>query len=259
VLVPGIARGDPFAAASGGIAFVCLYIAVRLAQRLREANQQAEELLRELARTRDADARAAALAERQRLARDMHDVLAHSLSGLLLQLEGARLLATDGSNDPRLGATIETAHRLAKTGLDEARQAIGILRFEEVPGTERLAALTSRFEHDHNVPCRFAVRGVPVELGPEQSLAIYRVAQEALTNVAKHADASHVEVSLEYRPNRAVLVVEDVGACPAGPNPPSDVGGYGLSGMRERAELLGGTLVTSITKTGFRVELEIPS
>ena len=104
------------------------------------------------AKNRGAELRAAALAERQRLARDMHDVLAHSLSGLLLQLEGARLLALSDPADDRLAGTIDRAHELAKSGLEEARRAIGMLRDDELPGPDQLAALTAAFEADAGVP-----------------------------------------------------------------------------------------------------------
>ena len=112
-------------AAIGGYCLITL-----LAERLRQANLEAEQLLTELEGTRAAEARAAALAERQHLAREMHDVLAHSLSGLMLQLEGARLLAASNPNDPGLPGALERAHQLGKTGLDEARRAIGMLRDE---------------------------------------------------------------------------------------------------------------------------------
>ena len=108
--------------------------------------------------TRDAELRAAALAERQRLAREMHDVLAHSLSGLVVQLEGARLLALSDPTDGRLAATIDRAHQLARSGLDEARQAIGMLRDDELPGPDKLAALARSFEADSGVPCRYVDR-----------------------------------------------------------------------------------------------------
>jgi len=104
-----------------------------LANRLGEANEQAEQPLVELEQSRAAEARAAGLAERQRLAREMHDVLAHSLSGLMLQLEGARMLAAERLGDPRLADVIDRAHHLAKTGLEEARRAIGMLRDDELP------------------------------------------------------------------------------------------------------------------------------
>ena len=267
--------------AIGGYCLITL-----LAARLRQANLKAEQLLTELEGTRAAEARAAALAERQHLAREMHDVLAHSLSGLMLQLEGARLLAASNPNDPRLPGALERAHQLGKTGLDEARHAIGMLRDDELPGPDRLPDLTRRFEEVRGVPCRLTVDGAALELGSEARLALYRVAQEALTNIAKHAEAERVEVSLDYRPEAVVLTVEDFAAEPvrsaAGPGDVAVAGsagyesgsepksesesesgpggeGYGLAGMRERAELLGGTLTAGATENGFRVLLEVPA
>ena len=121
----------------------------------------------ELEQSRAAEARAAGLAERQRLAREMHDVLAHSLSGLLLQLEGARMLAAENPADPRLPEAIDRAHHLGKTGLEEARRAIGMLRDEELPGPDRLAGLVEQFEEDRGIPCRLIVSGEPHDLGSE--------------------------------------------------------------------------------------------
>lgn len=226
-----------------------------LAIRLGEANQRAQELVVELDRGRAAEARAAGLAERQRLAREMHDVLAHSLSGLMLQLEGARMLAAGDPNDPRLPEVIDRAHRLGRSGLEEARRAIGMLRDDDLPGPERLAALAERFERDRGVPCRLTVAGEPRELRSEARLALYRVAQEALTNITKHARPERVEIRLSYEPSATRLTVEDCGAVPSA----ATGGGYGLTGMRERAELLGGTLAAVPTPSGFRVELELPA
>ena len=228
-----------------------------LALRLREANQLAETLLVDLERSRAAEARAAGLAERQRLAREMHDVLAHSLSGLMLQLEGARMLAARDASDPRLPAAIERAHRLGKSGVDEARRAIAMLRDDELPGPDRLAALAAQFAQDQAIPCRLSVTGPARELGSEARLALYRVAQEALTNIAKHTHPVRVELHLAYEPAATRLTVEDFGPGPA--PAPADNGGYGLTGMRERAELLGGSLVAGPAPRGFRVELEVPT
>ena len=166
--------------------------------RFRQHDEQSQRLLTQMEETRDAELRAAALAERQRLAREMHDVLAHSLSGLVVQLEGARLLALSDPADGRLAATIDRAHQLAKSGLDEARRAIGMLRDDELPGPDKLAALARSFQADTGVPCRYAEAGNPVELRPAVRLALYRVTQEALTNVRKHAHPERVEVRLEY-------------------------------------------------------------
>jgi signal transduction histidine kinase len=236
-----------------GVAMASFYAVALLAQRLWAANQQAAQLLVELESSRDAHARAAALAERQRLARDMHDVLAHSLSGLVLQLDAARLMTE--RNDERLPDTIERAHQLAKAGLDEARRAIGMLRDDALPGPEQLPALTENFERDTGICCEFTVVGQPPELGSQTRLALYRVAQEALTNVVKHARPERVTVHLAYQPDQARLTVENYSSQRA--PKPAATAGHGLTGMRERAELLGGSLTTVVTDTGFRVELEV--
>jgi signal transduction histidine kinase len=235
-----------------------IYIIVLFGRRIRLQEAQTERLLIELEESRGAELRAAALAERQRLARDMHDVLAHSLSGLLLQLEGARLLALANPADERLAGTIDRAHELARSGLDEARRAIGMLRDDELPGPDRLAALTASFQADTGVPARFTSSGAPRALASAVRLALYRVAQEALTNVRKHARPARVEVRLEYLKDEVSLAVEDMAghlvAAPAACD-----GGYGLTGMRERAELLGGTLTAAPTDTGFLVRLRVPA
>jgi len=234
-----------------------------LADRLAQVNDQAARLLAELQASRAAEARAAGLAERQRLAREMHDVLAHSLSGLLLKLEGARMLAARDPGDPRLPETIDEAHHLAGSGLVEARRAIGALRGEQMPGPDRLPELAARFGQDRGIPCRLTVSGAEHRLGADARLAVYRVAQEALTNIAKHAHPDRVELCLAYEPRATRLTVEDFIA-PGGDadasQPPAGAngGGYGLAGMRERAELIGGTLSAGVTPTGFRVELEVP-
>ena len=241
-------------------AFAAFFGMLYLAFRLAEANRQAEQLLAELKESQAAQARATGLAERQRLAREMHDVLAHSLSGLMLQLEGARMLAAEDPGDPRLPQAIDRAHQLGKAGLEEARRAIGMLRDDALPGPERLAGLAAQFQDDLGVPCRLTISGEPYELGSEARLAVYRVAQEALTNIAKHARPQRVELHLGYGPSATRLTVEDFAAADgSGPAAPGDDGsGYGLTGMRERAELLGGTLITKATPGGFRVELEVP-
>jgi signal transduction histidine kinase len=190
----------------------------------------------------------------------MHDVLAHSLSGLLLQLEGARMLVAEDPADPRLPATVERAHHLGRSGLEEARRAIGMLRDDALPGPERLPALAAQFEQDRAVPCRLIVSGSAHELGSEARLALYRVAQEALTNITKHAQPERVEMRLAYEPSATRLIVEDYSSTDGtGLSPAGDGGGYGLTGMRERAELIGGTLTAEATRNGFRVELDVPA
>jgi signal transduction histidine kinase len=237
---------------------------VYFARRLADATGLAERLLAELERGRTMQARAARLAERQRLAREMHDILAHTLSGLLLQIEGARMIAArDPAADPRLGEALDRAQHLGRAGLDETRQAIGMLRDDELPCPDRLAGLAALFSANRGVPCRLTVSGAERRLGADARLAVYRVAQEALTNIAKHARPERVEVRLAYLPESVRLAVEDFATADAGPDGgerPAVGGysGYGLAGMRERAELLGGTLRAGPTLAGFLVELEVP-
>lgn len=211
--------------------------------------------------SREAEARAAAAAERGRLSREMHDVLAHSLSALALQLETTRLLARSRGVDEEVTQAVDRAHHLAASGLDEARRAIATERGDELPGPERIGALADAFAEQSGLPVAVEVHGQPRELGPEARLAVYRTAQEALTNVRRHATADSVQVKLDYLPDRTVLVVEDRGI--DGSPPPLAVGvaggGYGLTGMRERAELLGGELLAEPTGNGFRVELRLPA
>jgi signal transduction histidine kinase len=245
------------------LSFTGIFLYAMVVWRFRMNDEQSQRLLAQMEETRDAELRAAALAERQRLAREMHDVLAHSLSGLVVQLEGARLLAVSDPADGRLAATIDRAHQLAKSGLDEARRAIGMLRDDELPGPDKLAALARSFQADTGVPCQYAETGDHVQLRPAVKLALYRVTQEALTNIRKHAHPERVEVGLEYLRHGLSLVVEDFAAVGGGPSPAAAIessgGGYGLTGMRERAELLGGTLTAGSTGHGFRVVLRVPA
>jgi signal transduction histidine kinase len=211
--------------------------------------------------SREAEARAAAAAERGRLSREMHDVLAHSLSALALQLETTRLLARSRGVDEEVTQAVERAHHLAASGLDEARRAIATERGDELPGPERIGALLDAFAEQSGLPVAIEVHGEPRELAPEARLAVYRTAQEALTNVRRHATAERVDVELTYLPGSTVLVVEDhaVNGSPPAILATPNGGGYGLTGMRERAELLGGELLAAPTKQGFRVELRLPA
>ncbi len=221
------------------------------------ADKHSQFMIDQLEKTRVAQAEAAALQERQRLAREMHDVLAHSLSGLVLNLEGARVMVERGATGPKLEDAVTRAHSLAKTGLQEAQRAIGLLRDDALPGPEEIERLANDFQVDTGVPCRFIMEGAQRELDSDLRLALYRVAQEALTNIRKHASPDRVEVCLTYEPKHVRLVVQDFQAAEH-PPPPGGGTGYGLNGMRERAELLGGALCAAPSNDGFRVELSAP-
>ncbi len=227
-----------------------------IGRQFRIGQDRAERMVEELEAGREAQAAAIMLRERGRTAREMHDVLAHSLSALAVQLEGTRLLARSTGADPAVVEAVERSHRLAKDGLEEARRAIDALRGGDMPGPDRLPALADAFREQTGVPIQLALDGAPRELPPDARLAIYRTAQEALTNVRRHAAADRVDLRLRYAEDGTWLTVEDHGR-PA--NGSAEAGlGYGLTGMRERAELLDGRLAADRTPDGFRVELYIP-
>jgi signal transduction histidine kinase len=259
VLVNELAgRLSPWEIAGASIGIFTTYTISALAGWLRQEQYQTRRLLVELEASRVEAARAAALAERAHLAREMHDVLAHSLSALALQLSAARLLAVQRGSDPEVVAALERAHQLARSGIDEARRAVGLLREDDLPGPERLERLARDLQADTGIPCAVQVSGEQRELGPDARLTLYRVAQEALSNVRKHAVADRVQLDLGYAPTGTSLTVEDFSSSPR-PQTAISRSGYGLTGMRERAELLGGTLTAGPTDGGFRVNLWLPA
>jgi signal transduction histidine kinase len=244
-----------------GLGFAFTFIISRLARVGEEQHRRERALIEEEKRSLAARTEAAALAERGRIAREMHDVLAHSLSALAVELEGARLLARSRGADPELQRAIERAHQHTTAGLGEARAAIEALRGDDLPGPERLGAMAEGFATEQDVDCRLEVRGEPRRLPSEARLAIYRTAQEALTNVRKHAEPERVDLRLDYSGDGTRLEIADHGTAADGAceRPLGDAGaGYGVSGMRERAELLGGRLEAGPTEDGFRVELWLP-
>ncbi len=255
---------------SAELGVVAFFMLAAFARRVQEAHEETTLLLGELQTSRRAQEEAAALRERSRIAREIHDVLAHSLSGLMLQLEGARMLAESPSPNGQLPAALERAHHLARAGLEEARRAIGALRDDEqLPGPDRLERLATDFSRDSSVETTLEITGVERELDPQSSLTLFRVAQEALTNSRKHSRAQRVELHLAYEADGTRLVVQDHGEpgavaarVPGERESPGADGarhGYGLTGMRERAELLGGRLEAGPAGDGFRVELWIPA
>jgi signal transduction histidine kinase len=247
------------------IAFVFMFVIGHLLRLGEERQIQARELFEEEERTRVARNEAAALDERGRIARELHDVLAHSLSALSVELEGARLLALDRDVDSEVIAAIGRAHRHAAAGLDEARAAIKALRGDSVPGPDKIEDLIEDIRA-HGIECTLEVSGEPRRLPSEAALAVFRTAQEALTNVRKHAEeAERVDIRLDYDPDGVQLIVTDSAGDRVEPRVPQPAAlsaagsGYGVSGMRERAELIGGRLLAGPTEDGFRVELWVPA
>jgi signal transduction histidine kinase len=232
-----------------------LFALARLNKRAEDDRERAEIASAELADARDRELESAAIAERGRIARELHDVLAHSLSGLSLQLEGARLLAERDGAPEELRDSLARARRLAADGLADAKRAVQTLRGDALPGVDDLPALVGDFG-GAGLDVRLRTRGAARPLPSEAGLALYRAAQEALTNVVRHSGASAADVELEYADNAVRLIVTDSG----GDTPAlTEVGsGYGLSAMRERAELMGGRLRAGPSGAGFRVTVELP-
>ena len=211
-------------------------------------------MLRLEAETRRAREEAAVLAERGRIARELHDVLAHTLSGLAVQLEGARLLAEHTHADPRLVEQVGNAQNLARSGMAGAKRAVATLRGEALPGPDQIPELVEHARLATGAPVLYRVDGEPGALAPELGLPLYRAVQEALANVAKHASGAATEVTVTWAPVDVTVEVADHGGCPTGL--PS--GGFGLTGLAERAALAGGRLETGPYADGWRVRLTMP-
>ncbi|MGN6791450.1 MAG: sensor histidine kinase [Streptosporangiaceae bacterium] len=230
-----------------------------------EARRHAEEMLaREAAlraqetATTEARERAAALAERSRLARELHDVLAHSLAALAAQLESARLTAIYTEAGAGLVDQIGSAHRLTRIGMLNARRALQMLREEEAPGPACLPSLVSQSAAASGIPIAYRVEGTPRPLNHDAALAVYRTVQEALTNVAKHAGrGAQAVVRLIYAPAEVEVTVSDSGGDGVDSGLPAS--GFGLIAMAERAELLGGQLDVGRIEQGFTVRLRLPA
>jgi len=241
-----------------GLAFV--FVVAAATRGARDADARSRALLAELEESRAAEEAAAALAERTRLAREIHDILAHSLSGQVMSLEATRMLAERSGADARVVTEIERAHRLARSGLADTRRAIGALRGDALPGPELLPALVQEVQAAHGLRATLTVDGRPRTVSAEAGLSLYRTTQEALTNTAKHAGrGASASVVLRWSDDGVELTVSDerrAGNPADGPAVPS--GGYGLAGLRERAELVGGTLHAGPTAIGYRVTLSLP-
>jgi len=233
-----------------------------------QAQERAERLLRLEAATREARGQAAALRDRSVLAREIHDIVAHTFAGLAVQLEIAKVLAEQTGADPRLADQLAHAHQLTRSGIVEARRAVSALRGGELPGPALLPTLVATTAQATGVRIGYEVIGAPGRLVPEVGLALYRTAQEALTNTVKHAGpgaTARIEVRWEDHAVRltATDTRPDGGDGTLAPFPQAGTGhGYGLTGMAERAELLGGHLDAGPwrdgTGGGFRVELRLP-
>jgi signal transduction histidine kinase len=229
-----------------------------------EAVARAEQL----ERNRELEAARAAAEERTRIARELHDIVSHSISVVTIQTQAVRRRL--GPDHAAEAADLAAVEATAREALAEMRRLFGVLRTEgeqplalaPQPGLSELDRLVRQVgSGDMQVSLR--VEGDPVPLSPGVDLAAYRIAQEGLTNALRHAQATQTEVLVRYAPGRLDVEVEDNGrglsrGQSANGKPPSG-GGHGLVGIRERVALYGGTvdLVPSSTG-GVRLAVSLP-
>ncbi|MGH2593704.1 MAG: histidine kinase [Anaerolineae bacterium] len=202
-------------------------------------------------------ARLAKIEERNRLAREIHDTLAQGLTAISLQLESADALIDD--SPARAKESLRKALDLARTNLEEARRSVLDLR--AAPLLDRslpdaIRALAERVERDHGLSIEVRAQGDVDRLPARLEAGAYRIVQEALHNVVRHAAARQVLVDVSRAEGRVRVLIQDDGR---GFDPPAASQGFGLIGMRERARLLGGVLeVDSAPGRGTRIALEVP-
>jgi signal transduction histidine kinase len=259
-LLIAIGSSGQGAALSGLLVLVVAVAALALGDARRLRGQVVAE--RDAARRAAADAQRdqAAVQERARIARELHDVVAHHVSMIAVQAETARLTSPGLSDDGR--ERFEAIGATARDALTEMRRLLAVLREDAgglaerapQPGLDRLDELLGS-ARAAGTRLRLILHGEVVPLSPGVDLAAYRILQEALTNARRHAPGAAVDVELRYDTDTLRLRIRDTGPGPAAPGP----AGHGLLGMRERAAMVGGTLRTGAADGGgFVVEADLP-
>jgi signal transduction histidine kinase len=221
---------------------------------------QASALLAQHQQLEAEQRRADVLDERARVAREIHDVLAHSLGALSIQLQAVSAALTDDRDAEQALEALGLARRMASDGLTETRRAVHALRTDIRPLEEELGRLAERHRASYPAAVTIDVAGTARAMPPDVSVALLRTAQEGLVNAAKHAPGRPVQVRLDYEPDQVRLVivnpVREGGR--ATPVRPGIKGGYGLTGMQERLRLLGGTLSAESSRGRWMVIAEVP-
>lgn len=265
-------RVDPLGLMVLAAVTVALGLVVAMMHRIREQSEERRRLIAQLEATRDelaaSERRAGALAERQRLAGDIHDTLAQGFASIVTLYEAAR--AEFASRPETALRRLEEVGQSARANLAEARRVVWALRpgvlEEEGSLGGALAALAADFRSETGIDARYTLDGVERNLGPEAEAVLLRVAQEALANVRKHARADRVAATLTYLDDVVMLDVRDdgVGFDPAPRRNHTrwqqHGGGFGLTAMRERMEQHGGTFtVESSPGAGTSIVAALPT
>jgi len=219
-----------------------------------------EERADRVERERDNQVQIAMAAERARIARELHDVVAHNVSVMVVQADGGAYMVD--TEPKRARQALETISETGRTALKEMRLLLGVLRddgsagsYAPQPGIEQLPDLIEQ-TRAAGLPVTFSTEGRELPLSTGQQLTVYRIVQEALTNAMKHAGAAaSADVRLDYFGNRIEVRVSDDGR---GAAAPTDGLGHGLAGMRERVAMYGGKVQAHPVPTGFEVVAELP-
>ncbi|HEY8301786.1 MAG TPA: histidine kinase, partial [Jatrophihabitans sp.] len=242
----------------GGLAGLGIPLLAQRAAERREliaSRDEAQALLLEVQAGRDAEAQAAALQERGRIARELHDVLAHSLAGLSVQLQATRAVAAREGVGPAVLEPIDRAAALARDGLGEARAVVGALRDPQGLGLADLPALVDR----HPGSASLRVTGEPVDVPVAAGHAVYRAVQEALTNAARYAPGAPVSVEVDFTGTGLTICVADDGLPPGRAPVPSQGSGLGLAGMSERLAAVGASVTAGPRPSGgWQVRIQVP-
>jgi signal transduction histidine kinase len=228
-----------------------------------EQMQAAEQRAARAERERENAARLAVAEERVRIARELHDVVAHAVSVMVLQVGAVRhrMPADDrGSRE-----ALENVEQAGRTALAEMRRLLDAMRHEEdemelapQPGMENMTRLLDDVRAA-GLEVQFAVHGEPVPLSPGLDLSAYRILQEGLTNTLKHAHAQHADVHVRYSKNHVELEVEDDGRGPTDRIHHEQPHGHGLVGIGERVKIYGGDLSAGASATGgFALRARLP-
>jgi signal transduction histidine kinase len=222
--------------------------------------EQSAAMIAQLQQLRAEQAQVAVLDERTRIAREIHDVLAHSLGALGIQIQAVRAVLTEHGDIDRALGLLEQSQRMATDGLVDTRRAVQALRGDTTRLDLQLTALAESHRGMHGSLVALTVDGTPRTLTPEATVALVRTAQEALVNTAKHAPLQPVQLRLTYADDEVSLVV--VNELPqngqAGTTFSSVDGGYGLTGMRERLLLIRGSLTTGADDRRWTVAARVP-
>ena len=256
------------ASATSALGFPLLLIVAFVSGRNRAAyRRQAEQsaaLVTQMEQLRAEQRRAAVLDERTRIAREIHDVLAHSLGALGIQLQAVRAVLAKHDDTGRALSLLDQAQRMAKDGLTETRRAVHALRADTAGLDEQLTALVDTHRLRHHATVGFSIDGPPRPLPPEATVALIRTAQEALVNTAKHAPRQPVDIGLHYGEDGVQMIISNPLPPDAHDRPAPGTafttvnGGYGLTGMRERLLLINGSLTAASGDGRWTVTAQVP-